>query len=353
MALSQREKALILIPVALGALIGFYSFVHEPLMTKRAEAEASLESVERNLKQGQRQLAQEGDLEARRVAVAAREEVVDASVPGKNAAALFVWYLSQAEMRSGGRVKGIKVAERRAVDPADPKKQVQALDCSASASGVSGQASGKAGSGSADGQSTGPAGSGSSGDQAGNGTAANQGAEQNGATGDSSASPPSTSGSAQAAPCSQPLPPGSLIVLSMELKLAGQFGQQLHFTQMLEEMPLFLANDQIALVRPAAPNWQSATDLITDGRPANAYNLLAASPEVEGSYTIQLYFKQAKVGPATNEMTFATEPGKKDPFAQDDVAQFIQYVENAFSGRGYAPNPENPQQWIPTPEQLG
>lgn len=340
MALSQREKTLILIPVALGALIGFYSFVHEPLMTKRAEAKTTLEDVERNLKQGQRQLAQEGDLEARRVAVAAREEVVDASIPGKNSAALFVWYLSQAEMRSGGHVKGIKVGERRAVDPADPTKQVQALDCSASTAGASGQASGQTGSSSASGQ-TGSETTSQQGEQ--------DGATTNGATG----AQPSGEATAAAAPCSQPLPPGSIVVLSMELKLAGQFGQQLHFTQMLEEMPLFLANDQIALVRTAAPDWQSATGLITEGRQANAYNLLAASPEVEGSYTIQLYFKQAKVGPATSDMTFTSEAGRKDPFAQDGVAEFTQYVENAFNGRGYAPNPENPQQWIPTPEQLG
>lgn len=329
MALSQREKTLILIPVALGALIGFYSFVHEPLMTKRAEAETTLEDVERNLKQGQRQLAQEGDLEARRVAVGAREEVVDASIPGKNSAALFVWYLSQAEMRSGGHVKGIKVGERRAVDPADPTKQVQAIDCSASTSGASGQASG----------------------QAGNGTVSDQGTA--GATSDDAGTKSADGATAEAAPCSQPLPPGSIVALSMELKLAGQFGQQLHFTQMLEEMPLFLANDQIALVRTEAPDWQSATGLITEGRPANAYNLLAASPTVEGSYTIQLYFKQAKVGPATSDMTFTTEAGRKDPFAQDGVAEFTKYVEDAFNGRGYAPNPQDPQQWVPTPEQLG
>lgn len=350
MALSQREKGLILIPVALGAVIGFYSFIHEPLISKRAEAKSKLEEVERSLKQGQRQLAQEGDLEARRVAVAAREEVVDASVPGKNAAALFVWYLSQAEMRSGGHVKGVKVADRRAVDPADPKKQVQALDCGASTGGASGQASGQAGSSAAKGQS-------------GNGAASGQGTEQNGGTksgtaagesgGAQTPSAPAAGGSAQAAPCSQPLPPGSIVVVSMELQLAGQFGQQLHFTQMLEEMPLFLANDQIALVRTAAPDWQKASGLITEGKNANAFNLLAASPEVEGNYTIQLYFKQAKVGPATSDMTFSSEAGRKDPFAQDGVAEFTQYVENAFNGRGYAPNPENPQQWIPTPEQLG
>ncbi|HLO03086.1 MAG TPA: hypothetical protein VK191_08265 [Symbiobacteriaceae bacterium] len=345
MALSQREKALILIPVALGALIGFYSFVHEPLMAKRTEAESKLETVERDLKQGQRQLAQEGDLEARRVAVAAREEVVDASVPGKNAAALFVWYLSQAEMRSGGHVKGIKVADRRAVDPADPKKQVQALECSASTGGAGGQASGQAGSGAANdkgtaGQNAGAKAGGASGEPAG----AQAPSAPNGATAGKSGS---------GAPCSQPLPPGSIVVISMELKLSGQFGQQLHFTQMLEEMPLFLANDQIALVRTAAPDWQKATGLITEGKSANAFNLLASSPEVDGSYTIQLYFKQAKVGPATSDMTFSTEAGRKDPFAQDGVAEFTQYVENAFNGRGYAPSPENPEQWIPTPEQLG
>lgn len=306
MALSQREKALILIPVALGAIFGLYTFLHEPLMARRAEAETALAKVERDLKQGQRQLASEGDLQARWINVKAREEVVDASVPGKNAAALFVWYLSQAEMRSGGRVQGLKVAEKRAIDPADPTKQTEPAACGASSTASTGQASGQA----------------AEADQVVEATAA----------------------------CS---PASSIVVVTMDLKLAGQFGQHLHFAQMLEEMPLFLANDQIALVRTTAPEWDRATGLITEGRSSGAFNLLAASPEVEGAYSIQLYFKQAKVGPATSEMSFATTAGRRDPFVQDGVAEFTRYVENAFNGRGFAPDPENPQQWIPTPEQLG
>lgn len=364
MALSQREKALILIPVALGAVLGFYSYVHEPLMAKRAEAENKLETVERELKQGQRQLAQEGDLEARRQAVAAREQVVDASVPGKNAAALFVWYLGQAEMRSGGHVKSVKVADRRAVDPADPKKQVQSLNCgTAAGSGAqSGQTSGASGSGqsgAANGQggSTNPQ-SGSSNQQSGgtnqqSGSTNPQGGSTNGQPSGAQGQPSGAATNGSASGCGQAIPAGSIVVLSVELKLAGKFGEQLHFAQMLEEMPLFLANDQIALVRTSQTDWQKASGLIGQGKAGTAYNLLASSPVVEGSYQIQLYFKQGKAGPATSDMSFSSEPGRKDPFLQDGVNEFTKYVEDAYNGRGFAPSPENPEQFIPVPQQLG
>jgi hypothetical protein len=223
-------------------------------------------------------------------------------------------------------VKSVKVADRRSVDPADPKKQVQSLDCSGGAgSGAqAGQTNGQAGS--TDGQA------GSSSGQAGSGNG---------------------QGTTAPAPCSLPLPPGSIVVLSMELKLAGKFGEQLHFAQMLEEMPLFLANDQIALVRSAQTDWQKASGLIGEGKGNTAYNLLVTPPVVEGSYVIQLYFKQAKAGPATSDMTFSSEAGRKDPFAQDGVGEFTKYVENAYNGQGFAPSPEDPQQLIPVPQQLG
>jgi hypothetical protein len=350
MALSPREKVLILIPVALGAALGFYSYIHQPLMARRAEVEAQLEMVARDLKQGQKQLAQEGDLEARRQAVAAREQVVDSAVPGKNAASLFVWYLSQAEMRSGGRVRGIKVAERKTIDPANPKANAAPQGCTSGSTGASssGTNSGAAtDSGASNGGATnsGTTNGGTSGD------ATNGNAGSNGNPGVNSGS----AGKAGNAACtdSAQFAPGAILVVTMELKLSAKFSEHLHFTQMLEEMPLFLGNDRVELVRTQAPDWQKAAQLVGEGMTARAANLLSESPQVEGSYTLLLYFKNGKQGPATSEMSFTSEPGRKDPFATTGINEFTKYVEDAFSGRVLVPDPSNPQQLIPEPEQLG
>jgi hypothetical protein len=333
MALSPREKVLILIPVALGAALGFYSYIHEPLMARRAEVETQLETVTRELKQGQKQLVQERDLEARRQTVAAREQVVDSAVPGKNAAALFVWYLAQAEMRSGGRVRGLKVAERKAIDPANPKANVGPQGCTPDSTGASGS-----------GANAGTTNSGASGDANGNAGSSGNAGVNSGAAG--KAGNATCTGSAQFAP-------GAILVVTMELKISAKFSEHLHFTQMLEEMPLFLGNDRVELVRTQAPDWQKAAQLMGEGLAARATNLLAESPAVEGSYTLLLYFKNGKQGPATSEMSFASEPGRKDPFATTGINEFIQYVLDAYNGRGLVPDPGNPQQLIPEPEQLG
>lgn len=115
MALSNREKMMLAVPVVLGGIFAFWHFVHDPLFARRAEALVHSEQVQTELQRDQARLAREGDLKSRQTTVAAREQLVDSWVPGKDSASLFIWYLSQAEIQSGARIKGITVGEKKVV----------------------------------------------------------------------------------------------------------------------------------------------------------------------------------------------------------------------------------------------
>lgn len=115
MALSQREKMLLVVPVVIGSLLGHYNLIHEPLFTRKAAAQDLSEQVAGELAREQSRLAREGDLNLRRMAVNGQEQVLDAWIPGKNSAALFIWYLSQAERQSGARIQSITVSDRQQV----------------------------------------------------------------------------------------------------------------------------------------------------------------------------------------------------------------------------------------------
>lgn len=127
MALSNREKAMLAVPVVLGGIFAFWHFVHDPLFARRAEALAHSEQVQLELQKDQARLAREGDLRGRQTAVAAREQLIDSWVPGKDSASLFIWYLSQAEIHSGARVKGVTVGEKQ-VFSATPQQGEQGTD---------------------------------------------------------------------------------------------------------------------------------------------------------------------------------------------------------------------------------
>lgn len=117
MALSQREKMLLAVPVVIGALLAHYNWIHEPLFTRKALALEEKASVEAELAREQSRLSREGNLTQRRNSLIAREQVIDAWVPGKNSATLLIWYLSQAEKGSGARIQSITVSEKREVTP--------------------------------------------------------------------------------------------------------------------------------------------------------------------------------------------------------------------------------------------
>lgn len=87
MALSRREKLLLVGLVTVGGLGAFYGWVHQPLFARRASATTLSEQARAELKKDQARLAKEGDVRSRTAAVAAREKVIDAWVPGKGSAA--------------------------------------------------------------------------------------------------------------------------------------------------------------------------------------------------------------------------------------------------------------------------
>lgn len=262
MALSQREKALVAVPVVLATLFGFYRWVHEPLLARRAEAAELNTKSQNDLKAQQSKLAREGDLKARLAAVTAREQTVDAWVPGKNSAALFIWYLSQSEVRSGVKIKELKVGDR---------KEVQATPQ------------------------------------------------------DSQAAP-----KGQQAPGTAAVP--TLTVVQIDLKLDGHFAEHSLFIQELEQTPLFLNTDSLELSKESKSPVEQVGKLVAEGSSFKAAKILQASPSLSGTYQIKLYFKSSKVGPSTDPMHFTEQTGRPDPFAMDGVDEFIQALQDYYTG---------------------
>jgi hypothetical protein len=292
MALELREKRLLMIPVALAAVLGFYNFVHVPIFAKRAEAAEQYTKVSTDLKTNQTRLAKEGNLQAREEAVAARERVLDTWVPGKNSASLFIWYLSQAELHSGARIKGLAVGER---------KQVKVTPQQGAGASTPGNDT--------------------------------QGTQGNSAQ--------STAG--------EPAP--TLTVLQLNLKVDAMFAQHLLFNQALEEMPLFLNTDSLGIEKPATSPSEQVGKLVADGNAWLAAQVLGASPNLNGTYQINLYFKQEKVGPTTDPMQFSQLTGRSDPFAMASVDDFLQALVDYYTAAG--PGGSNTGSGQPAPTRWG
>jgi hypothetical protein len=284
MALNLREKRLLALPLLVGAGLAFYNYVHEPLFARRAEAASQFDKVSADLKKDQAKLTKEGNLAVRREAVAAREKVVDAWVPGKNSAALFIWYLSQAELHSGAHIKGITVGERKQVTAAPQQ-------------------------GGAQGQTPPPA-----------QPQQNQQPQQ---------SQPQPN---QQAPQGDPDAAPTLTVVELELKVDARFAQHLLFNQALEEMPLFLNTNALAMAKPDTSPVDQVNKLVESGNKWMAAQVLAASPTLDGSYKIALYFKGDKAGPTTEVEQFGSDAGRMDPFAMDGVDEFLNTLSQYYSG---------------------
>lgn len=271
MVLSQREKWLIAGIAILAIVLSFWRFVHEPLFTRRASAQESSDKVQTELTRDKAKLAKEGDLKLREKAVAAREETIDSWVPGKNSAALFIWYLSQAEQTSGAQIKGITLGDRQEV-----AVKTQQDAAGAPATGSNGQNSA--------------------------------------GTGQSASVP-------------------NLTVVQLDLKVNARFAEHLLFNQALEEMPLFLNTESFAMARADKAPLDMVGSLIAKGDIGKAAALLQASPVLGGSYQIKLYFKSGKVGPSTDAMHFADPTGRMDPFAMDGVNEFLRAVIDYYNNR--------------------
>jgi len=284
MALSQREKILLGIPVALAVILGGYNFVHEPLFTRRAEAAERQSMVTQALQKDQQRLAKEGNLKVRKEAVVAREQVLDTWVPGKNSAALFIWYLSQAESQAGVRVKGLTVGEKKQVTVNGNQQQTK-TGAPAPAAPASGNAT----------QSTG------------------------------STVKPVSNGSPDAGATS------TLMVIRLDMKVEGRFAEHLLFNQALEKMKLFLNTDALGLVKAEQASPDQVGKLLEQGNSLLATEVLKASPNLDGVYQINLYFKGGKVGPTTEPMQFGEDAGRMDPFVMDAVEDFIRILSEYYN----------------------
>ncbi|HWI64365.1 MAG TPA: hypothetical protein VNT75_21200 [Symbiobacteriaceae bacterium] len=307
MALSQREKRLLLIPAGLAVLFAFYNLVHVPLFARRAEAAGQQEKVSTELRKGQSKLVQERDLRVRKEAVTAREKVIDAWVPGKNSAAMLIWYLSQVELQSGARIRGISVTE---------KKQVTAAPQQPGAQPAQPQAAPKT-TGSAPAQ--------------GSQVAATQAAP------------------GQPQPSADPAAPAPMLtVVQLELKVDARFAQHMQFNQGIEEMPLFLNTDALSIAKEEPLPLEQVSKLVQGGNSTLAAQLLSLSPTLKGSYKLNLYFKADKQGPLTDTMHFSEEAGRSDPYA--NVDEFVDTTIRFFSSQ---PGPDGSRGPLPTlPDDL-
>lgn|GEM_PF-3575935 len=322
MALKAREKALIGSLVLVGGLIATYSLVHDPLISKRAEARERLEAVESELITESKKLKGEGDLAERKALVAAREATVDAWVPGKNSAALLIWHLSQGELLSGAQIVGIQAGEKKLVNVAEAK---------AAASGQ-------------------PAGEESE--------PADDGSQQQGQAEDPTGSPEHAEGQVNGE--GQPKPQENsgniptLVMVPLELKMKAKFSEHLIFNQYMEETPLFLSTHGLSLTRAEELPMDRLTRLVEGGSLWLAGQLLAESPTVDGVYRVNLYFKADKAGPSTGEMQFDSQPGRVDPFVWDAVDEFIQALQASFEeSRSQAGVPLSGESTEPAIPQLG
>ncbi len=291
MALNQREKALLTLPVFLGGVIGFYNWVHEPLFSRRTQALSRAEQVQTELKRDTSRLAREGDLVARRSAVSTREQMVDSWVPGKNSAAMFIWYLSQAETYSGAHVRSITVGERRDV-------------------AATGQ------------QGTKPDGAARVGQQA----KASDVTKAETAP-KAEVNPALKSGAGATPPTVSP----TVTVIRLDINVDARFVEHLLFDQAMEQTPLFLNTDSFALARSDKLPADRLSKLLESGDAAAAEQLLGSSPAVSGTYHINLYFKNGKPGPATSAMQFSESTGRMDPFIMDGVGEFVQSLVDYYA----------------------
>ena len=76
--------------------------------------------------------------------------------------------------------------------------------------------------------------------------------------------------------------------------------------------------------------------------------LLGASPNLSGTYKVDLYFKADKPGPVTDPMQFAEEAGRTDPFVNID--EFVETIIRFYANQ---PTPDGSRGPLPTlPENL-
>jgi hypothetical protein len=125
MTLTARERNLVFAGLLIAAAVAVYTLIHAPLAAKRAEATGQLASLQAELRREQAKVNQAADLLVRKADIVRREQTIDAWVPGKNAAGMFVYHLALAEQASGTRIRGIKLLERRDVTSA-PQAAVDA-----------------------------------------------------------------------------------------------------------------------------------------------------------------------------------------------------------------------------------
>lgn len=323
MALNAREKWLLGGLALVGSLLALYTLVHEPLITRRAEARGKLEEVEKELIQEQKRLVREGNLEERRAQVQAREQLIDAWVPGKNSAALLIWHLSQAERLSGARVQSITVGKKELVT-VDGKNELklgskvpEAVNQNPPASAATPAPDGGAEQGQTD-----PAHGGQ--------PPSAPGGQAPGALGDDQASAMTT-----------------LVMLPLELKVDATFASHLIFNQYLEDAPLFLNTWGVTLTGRADLQLEKVGKLVQSGNPWLAEQALSGSPPVDGLYKIALFFKVNKAGPSTDEMRFDSDAGRIDPFVMAAVDEFIQVLQAYFADQARPVPPLDPS--LPSP----
>lgn len=325
MALNVREKMLVGGLALAGALVAVYTFVHEPLTTRRAEARDHVDRVESELVQEQKKLTREGNLEERRAKVTAREQLIDSWVPGRNSAALLIWHLSQAERLSGARIKAITVGQKELVN-VDGKQEIQLGKQVGPAAGQGqpapnaspGQPAPKAAPGQPAGQAA-PA-------------PADQGETPEQAAEPAQQQPAEKAPAQQAQGSSEPANTmTTLVMIPLELKVDATFVEHLIFNQYLEDAPLFLNTWGIGLTRRGELPLEKVGKLVKSGSPWLAEQMLTANPPVDGVYQMALFFKANKAGPSTEEMQFDSPPGRIDPFVMAAVDEFIRMLQSYFA----------------------
>lgn len=109
MALNRRERYLLVTPVVLGAAIGFYTYLYQPLAAALARSGSDLAATRAQISKDQARLKKEGDLGEREIKLSQRLQDLARRVGGRRSAAVLVYYLARAEKESGVTIRQISL----------------------------------------------------------------------------------------------------------------------------------------------------------------------------------------------------------------------------------------------------
>lgn len=116
MKLNRREQLLLVVTAAVGLVVVGWFYGLQPLAERVAAARDAVADLEDEAARLLRDVRNAGDLDARRAEVAAATAELEAQLPGRHSAAVFVHSLAAAARSSGAQVATLRLGDYRPHD---------------------------------------------------------------------------------------------------------------------------------------------------------------------------------------------------------------------------------------------